>query len=92
MVSGRHPRGDRLNFGQAVEQARAAGIPVEMVLVGEDCAIDEPGLVGRRGLVGTALVHKIAGAAADAGMSLEQVGWDKVQECMAPAASVACFP
>jgi hypothetical protein len=30
-----------------------------MVVVGEDCAIDAPGIAGRRGLAGTALVHKV---------------------------------
>ena len=32
-----------------------------MVVVGEDVAIEEPGRAGRRGLAGTALVHKVGG-------------------------------
>ena len=54
--------GDRLNFGLAAEQAKAEGYTVEMVIVGEDCAL--PSTVahaGRRGLCGTILVHKVRG-------------------------------
>ena len=54
--------GDRLHFGLAAEQAKAEGLRVEMVVVGEDVAIEEPGLAGRRGLAGTALVHKVGEA------------------------------
>jgi hypothetical protein len=66
--------GDRLNFGLACEQAKAAGLKVEMLVVGEDCALPHRtgGLAGRRGVAGTVLVHKVAGAAAEAGLSLEQ--------------------
>jgi len=67
--------GDRINFGLAVEQAKADGLRVEMVVVGEDVAIDSPGLAGRRGLAGTLYVHKVAGATAAAGGSLEEVRW-----------------
>jgi len=31
--------GDRLNFGMACEQARAEGLKVAMVVVGDDCAL-----------------------------------------------------
>ena len=64
--------GDRLNFGLAAEIARGEGIPVEMVLVADDVALGAEG-VGRRGLAGTILVHKIAGAAAEAGAPLAEV-------------------
>jgi len=66
--------GDRLNFGLAAELARAEGIPVETVLVADDVAL--AGSVehaGRRGLAGTVLVHKTAGAAAQAGVSLTEI-------------------
>jgi dihydroxyacetone kinase len=66
--------GDRLNFGLAAELARAEGIPVETVLVADDVAL--AGSVehaGRRGLAGTVLVHKVAGAAAEAGATLADV-------------------
>uniref|UniRef100_A0A7N0VA95 3,4-dihydroxy-2-butanone kinase n=1 Tax=Kalanchoe fedtschenkoi TaxID=63787 RepID=A0A7N0VA95_KALFE len=66
--------GDRLNFGLAAEQAKSEGFEVEMVIVGDDCALPPPrGVAGRRGLAGTILVHKIAGAAAAAGLSLLDV-------------------
>ncbi|KEH26784.1 putative phosphotransferase with an alcohol group as acceptor, FAD-AMP lyase (cyclizing) [Medicago truncatula] len=66
--------GDRLNFGSAAEQAKSEGYKVESVIVADDCAIPPPlEMVGRRGLAGTILVHKVAGAAAAAGLSLADV-------------------
>ncbi|KAM8807132.1 triokinase/FMN cyclase [Eudromia elegans] len=65
--------GDRLNFGLALERARAEGAAVQMVVVGEDCAFATRKKAGRRGLCGTVLVHKVAGALAEAGASLEEV-------------------
>ncbi|XP_040998483.1 putative 3,4-dihydroxy-2-butanone kinase [Juglans microcarpa x Juglans regia] len=66
--------GDRLNFGLAAEQAKSEGYKVETVIVGDDCALPPPrGIVGRRGLAGTILVHKVAGAAAAAGLSLADI-------------------
>jgi dihydroxyacetone kinase len=65
--------GDRLNFGLAAELARAEGIPVETVLVADDVALASTGHAGRRGLAGTILVHKIAGATAEAGATLADV-------------------
>ncbi len=66
--------GDRLNFGLAAELARAQGIPVEMVVVADDAALAKSvEKTGRRGIAGTVLVHKVAGAAAEAGLSLSQV-------------------
>jgi len=55
--------GDRLHFGLAAEQAKAEGLKVEMVPVGDDLAIEEPGLAGRRGLAGTILVNKVCARA-----------------------------
>ena len=66
--------GDRLNFGLAAELARQQGIPVEMVVVADDVSLRE--LVKperRRGIAGTVLVHKLAGAAADRGLPLAAV-------------------
>ena len=63
--------GDRLNFGLAAERARALGRKVEMVVVDDDIALPE--LPQARGIAGTLFVHKIAGAAAEAGQSLEHV-------------------
>ncbi|XP_033096561.1 triokinase/FMN cyclase-like [Anneissia japonica] len=66
--------GDRLNFGIAAERAKAEGLRVEMIVVGEDCALSsENKMAGRRGLCGTILIHKVAGALAEDGKSLEEI-------------------
>ena len=67
--------GDVLNFGVAVEKAKAAGINTEMVVVGDDVGVgkEKAGKVGRRGIAGTALVLKIAGALAAQGRRLDEV-------------------
>ncbi|KAM3563220.1 hypothetical protein MY1884_001370 [Beauveria asiatica] len=67
--------GDVLNFGMGVEKARAAGIAAEMVVVGDDVGVGraQAGKVGRRGIAGTVLVLKIAGALAARGGRLEDV-------------------
>ncbi|PWC28595.1 dihydroxyacetone kinase family protein [Teichococcus aestuarii] len=66
--------GDRLNFGLAAELARAEGIPAEIVVVADDVALrDTVPPERRRGIAGTVLVHKIAGAAAARGLGLEEV-------------------
>lgn len=61
--------GDRLNFGLAAERARAFGHKVSMVIVDDDVAL--PDLPQARGLAGTLFVHKIAGALAENGATLE---------------------
>ena len=66
--------GDRINFGMAVERARGEGISVRMLIVDDDCALaKEKGITGGRGIAGTVLIHKIVGAAAAKGLSLEEV-------------------
>lgn len=67
--------GDILNFGMAVEKAKAAGLGVEMVVVGDDVGVGraQAGKVGRRGIAGTVLVLKIAGALAALGKPLSEV-------------------
>ncbi|KAK8209554.1 Dak1 domain-containing protein [Phyllosticta capitalensis] len=67
--------GDVLNFGMAVEKARASGIDAQMVVVADDVGVgkEKGGKVGRRGIAGTVLVQKIAGALAAQGASLQQV-------------------
>ena len=65
--------GDRLNFGLAAELARAEGIPVEIAIVADDVSLRRhTPRERRRGIAGTVLVHKIAGAAAAAGLPLTQ--------------------
>lgn len=66
--------GDRLNFGLAAELATLEGIPTEIVVVADDVALQD--LVireRRRGIAGTVLVHKIAGALAAGGKPLQEV-------------------
>lgn len=63
--------GDRLNFGLAAEQARQRGLLVETVLVADDQAL--PHSPQPRGLAGTLLIHKIAGAMSERGLPLAQI-------------------
>ncbi|MFZ5962535.1 dihydroxyacetone kinase subunit DhaK [Thalassococcus sp. BH17M4-6] len=63
--------GDRLNFGLAAERARAFGLKVNMVVVDDDIAL--PDLPQPRGVAGTLFVHKIAGAMAESGASLDEI-------------------
>ncbi|MEM9477247.1 MAG: dihydroxyacetone kinase subunit DhaK [Pseudomonadota bacterium] len=63
--------GDRLNFGLAAERARALGRKVEMVVVDDDVAL--PHLPQPRGVAGTLFVHKIAGAMAENGATLDEI-------------------
>jgi len=67
--------GDILNFGMAVEKARATGVDIEMLVVGDDAGVprSKGGKVGRRGIAGTVLVQKIAGALAADGAPLKDV-------------------
>ncbi|KAF9975794.1 Dihydroxyacetone kinase 2 [Actinomortierella ambigua] len=76
--------GDVLNFGRAVERFKSEHVnqgkpvpKVAMVVVGDDVGVlnesaDEGG-VGQRGLAGTVLVYKLAGACAADGGSLQAV-------------------
>ena len=63
--------GDRLNFGLAAERARTFGLRVNMVMVDDDIAL--PHLPQPRGVAGTLFVHKIAGAMAENGDSLDVI-------------------
>ncbi len=66
--------GDRLNFALAAELAHADGIPCEIVVVADDVALrDTVEPARRRGIAGTVLIHKIAGAAAEDGKPLAEV-------------------
>ncbi|KAF6761699.1 dihydroxyacetone kinase 1 [Ephemerocybe angulata] len=71
--------GDILNFGLAKEQYAARhpseAEKVRFVIVADDVAVgrSQGKIVGRRGLAGTVLVYKIAGALANRGASLDDV-------------------
>ena len=66
--------GDCMNFNNAMYDAQEEGIKVDAVYVNDDIAVkDSLYTVGRRGVAGTVLVHKCAGAAAEQGKELEEV-------------------
>lgn len=66
--------GDVMNFEMAADMARDEGVEVDEVVVNDDVAVDGSlYTVGRRGVAGTVFVHKITGAAAEAGKPLAEV-------------------
>lgn len=66
--------GDVLNFETAAELADLEGIMVDTILIDDDCAVEDSlYTAGRRGVAGTVLVEKIAGAAAERGDDLQTV-------------------
>lgn len=66
--------GDVLNFETAADLALAEEIEVRAVVIDDDVAVkDSLYTAGRRGVAGTVLVEKIAGAAADRGDDLDAV-------------------
>ncbi|BDR75973.1 dihydroxyacetone kinase subunit DhaK [Clostridium tetani] len=66
--------GDVMNFEMAKDMAEMEGIQVEAVVVNDDVAVeDSTYTTGRRGIAGTIFIHKIAGAKAEKGASLEEV-------------------
>lgn len=67
--------GDILHFGLVVERAKSEGYKVELLAVTDDVAVgrEQNAMVGRRGLAGTALVHKLSGGIAGTGADLKDV-------------------
>ncbi len=66
--------GDVLNCRLAVQRAKADGIDVRPLFVSDDVASAGPAEISkRRGIAGDIIVFKAAGAAAEAGMSLDEV-------------------
>ncbi|EIV99623.1 dihydroxyacetone kinase subunit DhaK [Thermoanaerobacter siderophilus] len=66
--------GDVMNFEMAREMAQMEGIEVDEVIVNDDVAVENSTWTqGRRGIAGTVFVHKIAGAKAQEGASLQEV-------------------
>ncbi|MGH2857690.1 MAG: dihydroxyacetone kinase subunit DhaK [Solirubrobacteraceae bacterium] len=64
--------GDVMNFEMAAEMGE--GVEVETVLTNDDVAVEDSlYTAGRRGVGATVLVEKICGAAAERGMSLQDV-------------------
>lgn len=97
--------GDVMNFSNAAAMAKEEGIDVDFIKVGDDIAVqDSLYTVGRRGVAGTVLVHKVVGAAAEEGLSLQEVKMigqhaaDRVRtigfafdSCTVPAAGTPTF-
>ena len=66
--------GDIMNFEMAGELASMEDIKTASVVVRDDVAVPNSTFsTGRRGIAGTVFVHKVAGAAAEMGKSLEEV-------------------
>ena len=66
--------GDVMNFEMAIDMAKDEDIEADYVVVNDDVAVkDSLYTTGRRGVAGTVLVHKIAGAKAETGASLAEV-------------------
>lgn len=66
--------GDVMNFDMAKDLAETDGIDVKSVVVDDDIAVkDSLYTQGRRGVAGTVFVHKILGAAADQGATLDEI-------------------
>jgi D-erythrulose 4-kinase len=66
--------GDILNFDQAADRLVAEGVPCKSVVVTDDVLSAGEGEESRRrGIAGGLIVYKVAGAAADAGASLNEV-------------------
>ena len=66
--------GDVMNFETAIELAEMEGVEVDSVVVDDDVAVEDSLYTsGRRGVCGTILVHKAAGAKAAEGADLSEV-------------------
>lgn len=66
--------GDVMNFDMAKDMAEMDDIEVKSIIVNDDIAVEDSLYTqGRRGVAGTVLMHKILGAAADQGASLDEI-------------------
>lgn len=66
--------GDNMNFKNAMEMAKEDGLNVDYVITNDDIAVEDSlYTVGKRGVAGTIFVHKIAGAAAESGLDLQEI-------------------
>jgi dihydroxyacetone kinase len=63
--------GDCLNFGLAIERARALGVRVDLIIFSDDIAI--PDHRRPRGLAGTVLLERILGHCTESGASLAEI-------------------
>ena len=66
--------GDVMNFDMAKDLADMDGIEVKSIVVDDDIAVENSLYTqGRRGVAGTIFMHKILGAAAQQGASLDEI-------------------
>ena len=66
--------GDVMNFEMAKDMSEMEGIKVDYIIVNDDVAVeDSTYTTGRRGIAGTIFVHKVLGAMARSGKSLEEM-------------------
>ncbi len=66
--------GDVMKFEMAVDMAKDEDIKADYVVVNDDVAVENSSFTtGRRGVAGTILVHKLTGARAEEGATLEEV-------------------
>lgn len=67
--------GDVLHFGLVVERAKSEGYNIDILPVSDDVAVGrrQNEMVGRRGLAGTALIHKVLGASSSDGSDLKSI-------------------
>ncbi len=74
LIIAKNYTGDNLNFDMAAELLATEGIRVAKVVVKDDVAVEESeNTTGRRGVAGTVLVHKVVGAKAATGATLDEV-------------------
>ena len=75
--------GDVMNFEMAKDMADMDGIKIKSIVVDDDIAVENSLYTqGRRGVAGTIFMHKILGAAADQGATLEEI--DKLAKEILP--------
>ncbi|GKS81177.1 dihydroxyacetone kinase subunit DhaK [Ligilactobacillus pabuli] len=66
--------GDAMNFDMAKDLADVDDIEVKSIVVDDDIAVEDSLYTqGKRGVAGTVFMHKILGAAADQGASLDEL-------------------
>ncbi|ATZ17455.1 dihydroxyacetone kinase subunit DhaK [Williamsoniiplasma luminosum] len=66
--------GDTMNFAMAEQMAKDDGYNIETVIINDDIAlVNSDSTTGKRGIIGTLFVQKIAGAAAESGLDLQEV-------------------
>ncbi len=75
--------GDVMNFDMAKDLAEVDDIKTKTIVVDDDIAVEDSLYTqGKRGVAGTILMHKILGAAADQGASLDEL--DKLAQAVLP--------